>query len=66
MTDISPKVLAGAFGAAVSTVFWVIAVATFWKDTFTGEQLSALVGSTGVIVGTIMGYLVRDPARVPR
>jgi hypothetical protein len=64
MTDISPKVLAGAFGAAVSTVFWTIAVATFWKGTFSPEQLAALVGSTGVVVGTLLGYLVRDPARV--
>jgi hypothetical protein len=65
VTDISPKVLAGGFGAAVATVFWTIATMTFWKGTFTAEQLTALTGSTAVVISVLLGYLIRDPARTP-
>lgn len=60
---VSPKVLAGSFGAAVATLFWVIAAATFWEGTFTDTELSALVGATATVVASLLGYLVPDPLR---
>jgi hypothetical protein len=63
-TTISPKVWAGSIAGAVSFSFWTIATATFWKNTFSSDALSALVGSTTTVVSAAAAYLRTDPLRV--
>ncbi len=63
---VSPKVTAGASAGVVSTAFWTIATATFWKHTFTPDALAVLVSSTTAIVGSAAAYFRTDPLRVPQ
>ncbi|GGM62984.1 hypothetical protein GCM10012275_37070 [Longimycelium tulufanense] len=60
---ISPKVGAAALGAAVATIFWTIAGATFWKDTFTASEISGLCGASATVLAFILGYFIRDRLR---
>ncbi len=60
---VSPKVQAAGVGAAIATIFWVVAAATFCKGTFSDTALSALTGSSSTVLAFILGYIVRDPLR---
>jgi hypothetical protein len=63
-TVISPKVWAGSIAGGISFAFWTIASATFWKGTFSGDVLAALVGATTVIFSAAAAYLRTDPLRM--
>ena len=60
---VSPKVSAAALGGAVATIFWAIAAATFWKNTFSDATLAALTGATATLLSYALGYLKNDPLR---
>ena len=60
---ISPKVGAAALGGAVATIFWAIAAAVWWKDTFSAATLAALTGATATVLSALFGYLIPDPLR---
>lgn len=62
-TTPSPKVIAGGVAGAVSFVFWTIAVATFFKDTFNETTLAGLVAATTTILSAVAGYFKVDPLR---
>jgi len=62
-SNVSPKVLGSSFGAALATLFWTIAAATFWADKFTDTELAALVGSTAAVIAALVGYFVPDNLR---
>lgn len=61
---ISPKVFAAAAAGMVSIVFWTIAVATFWKGTFTAETLTVLTTVTTTALSSLAAYLVSDKTYV--
>ncbi len=61
--QVSPKVNFAALGAALATIFWAIAAATFWKHTFSAATLAALTGATATIVSFGLGYWIPDPLR---
>jgi len=61
--QVSPKVNFAALGAALGTIFWTIAAATWWKHTFSAATLAALTGATATIVSFGLGYLMADPLR---
>lgn len=56
----SDKVNIASVGAAISAVFWTIAAATFWKDTFSDATIAALTGFTTTIVVFVLGMLFPD------
>jgi hypothetical protein len=57
---ISQKVSIGTFAAALSTLVWAIAAATFAKDVFDEAALTLLSGATTTIVIFIAGWLVPE------
>jgi hypothetical protein len=59
----SPKVWASTIGGAVAFIFWTVATATFWKNTFSADTLAALIGSTTTLVAAAAAYLTADPLR---
>ena len=59
-TIISPKTFAAVLAGIASILFWTIAVATFWKGTFTIEELAALTTGTTAGATTLMAYLMPD------
>lgn len=61
--QVSPKVNFAALGAALATIFWAIAAATFWKHTFSAATLAALTGATATIVSFGLGYWIPDTLR---
>jgi hypothetical protein len=60
---VSPKVGSAALGSALATIFWSIAAATWWKNTFSDATLAALTGATATILAYLFGYLKSDPLR---
>ncbi len=60
---VSPKVGGAALGSALATIFWSIAAATWWKNTFSDATLAALTGATATILAYLFGYLKTDPLR---
>jgi hypothetical protein len=60
---VSSKVSAAALGSAVATIFWVIAAATWWKNTFSDSTLAVLTGASATILAYVLGYLKADPLR---
>lgn len=63
-TIISPKTFAATMAGALSILFWTIATATFWKGTFTAEELTALTTSTTTVVAALFAYLMPDKGYV--
>lgn len=63
VAQVSPKVNFAALGAALATIFWAIAAATWWKHTFSAATLAALTGATATIVSFGLGYWMADPLR---
>jgi hypothetical protein len=61
--QISPKVNFAALGAALATIFWAVAAATWWKHTFSAATLAALTGASATIVSFVLGYWMADPLR---
>jgi hypothetical protein len=59
----SPKVKAGTLAGAIATLFWAIAAATFWKNTFDSGTLAILVASTTTILAAAGAYFTTDPLR---
>lgn len=59
-TIISPKTFAAVLAGIASILFWTIAIATFWKGTFTSEELVALTTGTTAGITTLMAYLMPD------
>ncbi len=59
-TIISPKTFAAVLAGIVSVLFWTIAIATFWKGTFTSEELVALTTGTTAGATTLLAYLMPD------
>ncbi len=60
---ISPKTNAAAIGAAIATIFWSVATATFWKGAFSDATLAALTGATATLLGYVLSYLQTDVLR---
>jgi hypothetical protein len=60
---ISPKVGAAALGGAIATIFWAIAAATWWKNTFSDSTLAAITGATATVLSFVLGYFQSDPLR---
>ena len=60
---VSPKVGSAALGSALATIFWSIAAATWWKNTFSDATLAALTGATATILAYVFGYLKTDRLR---
>lgn len=68
---ISPKAKAGGVGALVggglAVLFWVIAVNTFWQDTFDESELALLITATEAVLAGVFAfigaYLLPDPRR---
>jgi hypothetical protein len=52
-----------ALGAAIATIFWGIAGAVWWKNTFSAATLAALTGATFTILSFTLGYIALDPLR---
>ncbi len=63
-TLISPKTFAATVAGALSIIFWTIAEATFWKGTFTTEELATLTTSTTTLVAALFAYFVPDKGYV--
>lgn len=49
---------------ALSIVFWTIAAATFWKGTFTTEELATLTTSTTTLTAALFAYLMPNTGYV--
>lgn len=72
-STVSIKVAGGGamatLGASASTLFWIIAVNTFWEDRFSEAELAALVSATTglltVMVSLVVGYLLPENQHVP-
>ena len=62
-SQVSPKVNFAALGAALATIFWAIAAATWWRHTFSAATLAALTGATATMVAFALGYVMADPLR---
>ena len=62
-SGVSPKVTAASFAAAITTIFWTIAAATFWKKTFSDSSLAALTGASATVLAYAGSYITRDPLR---
>jgi hypothetical protein len=63
---ISPKTLAGALGAAIATLLWILlSKFVIPPNTFSETDLSAVTGATATIIGTIFAYVIKDPYRQP-
>lgn len=62
--EVSPKVNFAALGAALATIFWAVAAATWWKHAFSPATLAALTGATATIVSFGLSYLAADPLRL--
>lgn len=60
---VSPKANFAGLGAALATIFWAIAAATWWKQTFSPETLATLTGATGTIMSFGFAYWKADPLR---
>ncbi|GAB3785396.1 hypothetical protein [Nocardioides ungokensis] len=56
----SDKVNVASVGAAISALFWTIAAATFWNDTFSDATIAALTGFTTTIVVFVLGMFFPD------
>lgn len=56
----SPKVVAGTLAGAISTAFWTVAAATFWKHTFSSEALAALIAPTTTLISAAAAYVKAD------
>ena len=57
---ISPKTLGAAGAGMVSILFWTIAIATFWKSTFTIQELTALTTVTTTAAAFLAAWLAPD------
>lgn len=60
---VSPKVSAAAVGGSITTIFWAIAAATWWRHTFSASSLAALTGATATVLSYAFGYFMSDPLR---
>jgi hypothetical protein len=61
--QVSPKVNFAALGAAIATIFWSIAAATWWKNAFSAATLAALTGATATVLSFGLGYWKSDALR---
>src|SRR5215469_5623766 len=57
---ISQKVSASTAAAALSTIFWTVAAATFAKNVFSQGELAALTGVTATVLAFVIGWLVPE------
>ena len=53
----SDKATGAGLAAALSTIFWVIAAATFWADTFSETTLATLTGATTTVLAFVGAYV---------
>ena len=56
MNPVSPKATWAAAAAALSSIFWGIAGATFWKDTFDDALLVTLTTATTMVLVFLGAY----------
>jgi hypothetical protein len=54
---VHPAVSAAGLGGALATIFWTVAAATWWKNTFSDTALAALTGATATVLAFVWGYL---------
>lgn len=59
---ISNKVGAASAAAALATIFWTVAGATFAKNTFNDATIAALTGATTTVLTFVIGWLVPESA----
>jgi hypothetical protein len=59
---VSNKVTAGSVAAALATIFWTVAAATFAKNTFNEATIAALTGATTTVLTFVIGWLVPEGA----
>lgn len=57
----SSRPTSAAIGAAVSTIFWTIAAATFWRDTFDAAAVAALTGASATVLAFVFSYFLDRP-----
>lgn len=60
----SPKTFAAVLAGITSILLWIIAIAAFWKGTFTGEELVALTTGTTAGFTALLAYLMPDRGHV--
>jgi hypothetical protein len=66
VTPVSPKVVAAGLAGALSTAFWTVAAATFWKHTLDATAIGVLAPATTTIVATAAAYIRTDVLRVAK
>jgi hypothetical protein len=51
---------AAAVGGAISTIFWIVAAATFWEGVFDTTAIAALVGATTTLLAFVFSFFLSD------